>query len=245
MHIARFSWLLAGIVALTGCAASPAPAARAKYVLSDFQKPDAPMPLTEDDPLQPMNQELYKFNYYFDRFLFIPVVNAYEFVMPAYGQKRVSNFLDNIGELKNFTNSALQLKGEDTGTTLGRFLVNTTVGILGLWDPATDMGLRRKDEDLGQTFGHYGVGNGPYLVLPVLGPSNARDTVGLIGDGAVFSAVDPLNFDHNDLETPYYAFNAIDARHRQPFRYYASGSPFEYNFVRFLYTQKRALQIAR
>lgn len=245
MHPARFSWLAAGVLFLAGCAASPASVPRARYTLSDFEKPDAPQPMRVDDPLQGLNQGLYRFNYYFDRFLFIPLVDAYEFVMPVSGQQRVSNFMDNIGELKNFTNAALQLKGEATGTTLARFLINSTVGIAGLWDPATGMGLQRQDEDLGQTFGHYGVGNGPYLVLPVLGPSNARDAVGLAGDGAVFSAVDPLGFDHNHLATPYHAVYSIDARHRQPFRYYESGSPFEYNFVRFLYTEKRRLQIAK
>jgi phospholipid-binding lipoprotein MlaA len=245
MKRSHFSWLLAAVVLLTGCASSPAPVARAKYTLSDFQKPDAPQPLQPSDPIQSVNMELYRFNYFFDKFLFLPVVNAYQFVMPTYAQHRVSNFFDNIGELKNFTNSALQLKADATGITLARFAINSTVGILGLWDPATDMGLTREDEDFGQTLGHYGVGNGPYLVLPIMGPSNLRDTAGLVTDGAVFSAVDPLNFDHNDLELPYHVLYGIDARSRQPFRYYESGSPFEYNYVRLLYTEKRALEIAR
>jgi phospholipid-binding lipoprotein MlaA len=245
MKRSHLSWLLAAVVLMSGCATSPAPVARAKYTLSDFQKPDSPQPLQPSDPIQSVNMELYRFNYYFDKFLFLPVVNAYQFVMPTYAQHRVSNFFDNIGELKNLTNSALQLKVDATGITLARFAINSTVGILGLWDPATDMGLTREDEDFGQTLGHYGVGNGPYLVLPIMGPSNLRDTTGLVADGAVFSAVDPLNFDHNDLKLPYHVLYGIDARSRQPFRYYESGSPFEYNYVRLLYTEKRALQIAR
>ena len=125
-------------------------------------------------------------------------------------------------------------------------MINSTVGIGGLWDPASSWNLQRQDEDFGQTLGHYGVGNGPYVVLPVLGPSNLRDTTGLVADAAAFSAVDPINFDHNeDLAIPYQVGQAIDTRHRQPFRYYKSGSPFEYELVRLLYTEKRKLQIAK
>jgi phospholipid-binding lipoprotein MlaA len=245
MKHSHLSWLLAALVLLMGCSTSPAPLPRAKYALSDFEKPDAPQPLRPSDPIEPLNLEFYRFNYYFDKLLFLPAVSAYRFVMPTYAQHRVSNFFDNIGELKNFINSALQLKGEAMGITVARFAINSTVGVLGLWDPATAMDLQRQDEDFGQTLGHYGVGNGAYLVLPVLGPSNLRDTTGLVADGAVFSAVDPLNFDHNDLQLPYSVLYGIDARSRQPFRYYESGSPFEYNYVRLLYTEKRKLQIAK
>lgn len=244
MKSIHFSWLLAGAVMLAGCATQP-PAGKARYNVADFEKPDTPHPLAVSDPIEPVNRGLYRFNYYFDRFLFLPVVNAYEFVVPDYAEHRVSNFFDNIGEFKNFTNGVLQLKPESAGTTLSRFLINTTAGVLGFWDPATGWGLQRQDEDFGQTLGHYGVGGGPYLVLPVLGPSNARDTTGIVADGVAFSSVDPLNFDNNGLEGPYYTLNAIDARSRQPFRYYKSGSPFEYEFVRLLYTEKRKLQIAK
>jgi len=242
----HLSWLLIGIALLAGCATTPAPATRAKYDVSDFVKPDAPRPLAVSDPIEPVNRGLYRFNYYFDKFLFLPVVNTYEFVMPDYAEQRVSNFFDNIGEFKNLTNGVLQLKPKSSGITVSRFVVNSTIGILGLWDPATKwLDLERQDEDFGQTLGHYGVGNGAYLVLPILGPSNVRDTTGLVADGAAFSAVDPLNFDNNEMEVPYYALNAVDTRHRQPFRYYKSGSPFEYEFVRLLYTEKRKLQIAK
>jgi phospholipid-binding lipoprotein MlaA len=197
------------------------------------------------DPIETVNRGLYRFNYNFDRFLFLPVVNTYEFIMPDYAEQRVSNFMDNIGEFGNFTNGVLQLKPTSAATTLSRFVINTTLGIAGLWDPATSMKFPRQDEDFGQTLGHYGVGNGPYIVLPVMGPSNLRDTGGLVADAAAFTAVDPLNFDNNDLSLPYQGVKAVDARHRQPFRYYKSGSPFEYEFVRLLYTEKRKLQVAK
>ena len=233
------------IALLAGCASQP-PAGRAKYALSDFEPPNAVRPLEVSDPIAPANKELYRFNHYFDRFLFLPAVNTYEFIMPDYAEQRVSNFFDNIGELTNFTNAAAQLKPTSAGITLARVLINSTVGIGGLWDPASDWNLQRQDEDFGQTLGHYGTGNGPYVVLPVLGPSNLRDTAGLVADAAAFAVVDPLNFEHNEgWQLPYQGIKAVDARHRQPFRYYQSGSPFEYEMVRLLYTEKRKLQIAK
>jgi len=236
--------LLVVIALLAGCAQA-VPAQRAKYALADFEKPGAVRPLEVYDPISSVNKGLYRFNYNFDRFLFLPVVNTYEFIMPNYVEQRVSNFFLNIGEFGNFTNGALQLKPKSAGITLSRFVINSTVGIAGLWDPATHWKLQRQDEDFGQTLGRYGSGGGPYIVLPILGPSNLRDTTGLVADTAAFTVVDPLNFEHNDLNVPYAVTNAVDARHRQPFRYYKSGSPFEYELVRLLYTEKRKLQIAK
>jgi len=118
--------------------------------------------------------------------------------------------------------------------------------LFGLFDPATTlMDTPRWKEDFGQTLGHWGVGDGPFVVLPFLGPSNARDTTGLIGDVVMFSALDPLNFEKNDLEIPYLVSKSIDNRHQVKFRYWESGSPFEYELVRLLYTEYRKLEIAK
>lgn len=242
----RFFLPLLVAVLLAGCSTQWVQVERPKYVLGDFEKPEAPRPLETSDPISPANKELYRFNYYFDRFLYLPVVNAYAFVMPDYAEQRVANFFDNIGEFQNFTNACFQLKPKAAGITLSRFAVNSTLGIGGLWDPATAWKLPRQDEDFGQTLGRYGTGNGPYVVLPIFGPSNLRDTTGMIADAAAFEVVDPLNFEHNEeWELPYQGLKAVDARHRQPFRYYKSGSPFEYELVRLLYTEKRKLQIAK
>jgi phospholipid-binding lipoprotein MlaA len=95
----------------------------------------------------------------------------------------VSNFFANLGTPVRFVNSVLQLKFKDAGSELGRLVINSTLGIGGLFDPAKNwFDLRKKDEDLGQTLGNYGVGNGIYIVWPILGPSSARDTVGMAGD---------------------------------------------------------------
>jgi len=201
--------------------------------------------LQVSDPIAGFNRGAYRFNYYFDRYLLFPVIRGYRFVMPDYGEERVSRFFDNIYEIGNFTNSLLQLKWRKAGITTARFVINSTVGVAGLWDPATGWGLHRQNEDFGQTMGHYGVGSGAYVVLPVFGPSSVRDTGGLVVDAAAFSAIDPLNFEHNEeWSAPFYVLGGIDKRKRIPFRYYGSGSPFEYELVRMLMTQKRQFDVA-
>ena len=198
------------------------------------------------DPLEGFNRRAYTFNYYFDKFLFLPVVNTYEFITPDYLEDRVSCFVDNVYEFNNFTNNLLQLKIKKTGITLARFVVNTTVGIAGLWDPATHWGLKRQSEDFGQTLGHYGVGNGPYIVLPIFGPSNLRDTTGLVTDTVAFAVAGPPAWIDDDTTTLVFTgVAAVDTRHRQSFRYYRSGSPFEYDMVRMLYTAKREMEISK
>ncbi|MFV0436246.1 MAG: VacJ family lipoprotein [Desulfopila sp.] len=198
------------------------------------------------DPLEGMNRRIYMFNYYFDKFLFLPIVRTYEFIMPDYFEDRVSNFVDNVFEFNNFTNNLLQGKLKSTGITLARFMVNTTFGIAGLWDPASRMGLPRQTEDFGQTLGHWGVGDGPYLVLPIFGPSNLRDTTGLATDFVAFNYGGPPAWvDDKDIELIFSGVSAVDKRHRQSFRYYQTGSPFEYEMIRMLYTSKREIEIEK
>jgi phospholipid-binding lipoprotein MlaA len=123
-------------------------------------------------------------------YLFKPIARGYR-VVPEPARQSVANFFSNLGTPVRFVNSALQLKFSDAGTELGRLVVNSTAGIGGLFDPAKKyLGWRKKDEDLGQTFGNYGVGNGFYIVWPLLGPSSARDTVGKAGD----FFLDPLHY---------------------------------------------------
>lgn len=203
-------------------------------------------PLEVYDPLQGLNRGTYRFNYYFDKFVFLPVVHAYDFVLPDCMEHRISNFVDNVFEFNNLFNNILQGKWEGAGITLSRFVVNSTVGIGGLWDPATHWGMFRQAEDFGQTLGHYGIGHGPYLVLPVLGPSNLRDTIGIAGDAVGFAAIGPVAWvESNTASRSFTGVSSVDRRHRQPFRYYQSGSPFEYELVRLLYTKKRELEIAK
>ena len=249
MRLILIALTLLGVVLVTGCSTTPKQQINLEppqHRAEDIIKESVDYPVDVHDPMEGFNRRVYTFNYYFDKFLYLPVVKTYEFIMPDYVEKRISNFVDNVFEFNNFTNNLLQLKFKQTGITLARFLVNTSVGIAGLWDPATGLDLPRQSEDFGQTLGHYGVGNGPFIVLPILGPSNLRDTTGLAADVAAFSCVGPQDWvDDNDVTLIFNGVMAIDKRHRESFRYYQTGSPFEYEMIRMLYTTKREMEIAK
>ncbi|ADE14659.1 VacJ family lipoprotein [Nitrosococcus halophilus Nc 4] len=239
--------LLLGLI-LQGCASQPRQEKIIPPEYSLSENPEAKeLPiLNVYDPLEPFNRVVYLFNYQFDKYIFLPVVNTYEFITPDIIERGVSNFFSNIGEITNFTNTLLQLKFSRALKTVTRFVVNSTVGIAGIWDPATRLGFFQHREDFGQTLGHYGLGPGPYLVLPIVGPSNLRDTAGLLADSLVFDAIDPFNFEHNEeIEIPFYFARTVDQRHRASFRYYETGSPFEYDLIRLLYLKVREAQIAK
>jgi len=239
---------VAGFTLLSGCSAVP----KEDPGQIPAQKPVSALPTDQTyaidiyDPWEGFNRSMYRFNARFDQYVFLPVVSGYETVMPDVAETGVSNFFNNVGEIKNLTNAMMQLKGKRSLNTAGRLFINTTVGLFGLFDVASKMEVYEQKEDFGQTLGHYGVGDGPYIVLPVLGPSNLRDTGGLATDAVIFAAIDPFDFDgESSRAPPYYLLNAIDTRHQNKFRYYASGSPFEYELIRMLYTHKRELDIAR
>ncbi|MDA8427804.1 MAG: VacJ family lipoprotein [Geobacteraceae bacterium] len=240
-------------LSLCGCAAtmvtSPAEAeVPARHSISEFRDQDFAVVA---DPWEGFNRSMYRFNFYLDKYLLLPVVKSYEFVTPTFLQARVSGFYSNLGEVRNLTNSMFQLKGKESATTLGRFVTNSTVGLGGLFDPATSFGLARHDQDFGKTLGYWGAGSGPYLILPFFGPSSLRDTSGLAVDSginyAIYTAIDPFGNTGNSfaINTGIMTLEGIDARHRQSFRYYESGYPFEYYMVRFIYHEKREIESGR
>ncbi|HBA89015.1 MAG TPA: ABC transporter [Geobacter sp.] len=204
-----------------------------------------------EDPWEGFNRNMYRFNFYLDRYLLIPVVNGYEYVTPTFVQERVSGIYNNLSEIRNLTNSIFQLKGIESATTLGRFVTNSTVGLAGMFDPAAKFGLKRHDQDFGKTLGYWGTASGPYLVLPVFGPSSVRDAGGLAFDTGltygVYSAVDPFaGTGHSTaIDSGVAALQTVDLRHQQGFRYYDSGYPFEYYMVRFLYHQSREIETGK
>lgn len=246
IHTIRFFILMVIALLLTSCAAAPVakwpPPVRPE---DDFVKPDVDYPFKEvHDPFEGFNRNVYKFNAHFDTYVYLPVVNTYEFITPKILRTGVSNVLDNIGEFDNLVNSILQLNFKKTGITAGRFVVNTILGVGGLMDPAANIGLHRQNEDFGQTLGYWGAGNGPFIVLPILGPSNLRDTIGIAADATTFRLIDPLNFDHNEeLAWIYFGLTAVDERYKSKFRYFESGSPFEYELIRLFYTRGRKVLI--
>jgi len=247
--------LLTAFLFLSGCGTAPVrkePEIPAKRPVSEYVKPDVTYAIDAFDPWEPMNRRIYNFNAIFDNYVFLPVVQAYEFVLPVFVQTGITNFFNNLTEVTNLMNSLLQFKIEKAVNTFGRICINTTVGLGGLIDVATiNDGILREDEDFGQTLGFYGLGPGPYLVLPILGPSNVRDTAGLAVDSVVYSLmlgqlIAELGMDDTYEDILNYSLTAIyavDKRHKEPFRYFKTGSPFEYDLIRRLYLIKREFQI--
>lgn len=136
------------------------------------------------DPWEGMNRGTFWFNERLDRYALEPVATAWDWVFPERVETSISNFFDNLGMPIVFVNDLLQAKPVAASQDVGRFAVNTTLGIAGFFDPASRFGIPENDEDFGQTFGRWGCPPGPYLVLPLLGPSSVRDAFGRVGDAA-------------------------------------------------------------
>ena len=191
-----------------------------------------------------MNKRIYNFNYHFDQWVCLPVVRGWEAVVPQFMRTGVHNFFENFRDVRTMANSLLQASPTKLVQSTGRVLVNSTIGLLGTIDVASSMGMPRPDEDFGQTLGRWGVGRGPYLVLPLLGPSNLRDGVGLYPDFLL------QNYVQNDLlaqpvRATAFLFDSIDTRANTSFRYHETGSTFEYQMVRWLYSTKRELDVEK
>jgi len=136
----------------------------------------------DPDPWEGFNRSVYEFNDFVDRYVLKPVAIGYREVTPDFLEAGISNFFGNLREVRTIFNDVFQLKLPKAARDSARFLVNTTVGLAGFIDVGTRIGLESQPEDFGQTFGYWGIPNGPYLVLPFLGPSTVRDTVGLAPD---------------------------------------------------------------
>jgi phospholipid-binding lipoprotein MlaA len=146
------------------------------------------------DPWEGFNRRVFAFNEFLDRNLLKPVAKGYQRITPQFLDDGVSNVFNNLGEVPSFVNHVLQWRLPQAGEDGGRFVVNTTLGLVGVFDVASKMGIEQQSTDLGITLGRWGVHPGPYLVLPFLGPSSLRDGVGRGGD--YFLA--PVNYLQND-----------------------------------------------
>jgi len=195
------------------------------------------------DYLEPFNRAMFSVNMTLDGMVVKPVTQVYRFV-PQWGRNRVSNFLDNMSAPISFTNSVLQLDPENAFTVFWRFVFNTTLGVGGLFDIATELGVpQSRKEDFGQTLGHYGIGPNGYIVLPFIGPSTTRDSIGR----AVDFFGDPFYYALEEDEIyARIAATAIDSRSRIMPAYdnLIRDSVDPYATIRSLYMQKRAADIA-
>jgi phospholipid-binding lipoprotein MlaA len=181
---------LAIIVSISGCATAP-PGER------------------NVDPFETVNRGFFQFNRDFDRAFLEPVADAYVEVTPRPIRTSISNFFDNLGYLNVILNDFLQGKAKEGFWDTSRFVLNSTVGLAGLFDVATPIGLEPSNEDFGQTLGRWGLDSGPYLVLPFLGSSTVRDGTGLVAD----YALDPLReVDDDDTRVGLYTLDVISTR---------------------------------
>lgn len=211
--------LLAALLA-TGCASQPTNAKR-----------DA------RDPLERLNRASYAFNDTLDRAILKPTAKGYRAIAPQFVETGVSNFFDNLDTPKTLVNDVLQGKFKPALHDTGRLLLNTTLGIGGLFDPASAAGLDRNDEDFGQTLGKWGVPSGPYLMIPFVGPSTVRDGFGEIPD----EYSDPRHYIEEDkVRFGLLALNVVDSRARAFSLEDALNSAFDkYAFIRNAYLQRR------
>lgn len=190
------------------------------------------------DPLEPINRGIYKFNDAVDKAVIKPVATGYKEVVPGPVRTAVGNFFSNLDDVLVLLNDLLQFKLEQAASDFSRLVWNTTLGIAGLIDVGSKMDLPKRNEDFGQTLGYWGVGNGPYLVLPFLGPSTLRDTVGLVVD----SHFDPL-WQHDPISerNTAYGLHTIDTRARlfDAEKVLEEAAIDRYIFLRDAYLQRR------
>lgn len=189
------------------------------------------------DPFERVNRATYKFNDSVDRAVLKPVAKGYKKVTPRFVQTGVSNFFDNLGQPSVIVSDLLQAKFRPALSDTARFVLNTTVGIGGFLDPASAAGLEGSDEDLGQAFGKWGIGPGPYLMLPLMGPSDFRDAVA--AGGEVF--LDPVHYVERDAwRYGITGLGVIDIRVGLLDTDQALSQTFDkYGFIRNAYLQRR------
>jgi phospholipid-binding lipoprotein MlaA len=191
------------------------------------------------DPMEPVNRAVYSFNDGFDRIIAKPVAEGYRSLIPGLIRTGVSNFFSNLGDLWIAANNLLQGKVADAANDFGRVVINTSVGLLGIIDVASDAGLEKHNEDFGQTLGRWGVASGPYVVLPFLGPSTLRDALSY---GFVDSQADFVTqLDNVSARNTLFLIRAIDIRANllDASRVLDEAALDKYNFTRDAYLQRR------
>lgn len=199
-----------------------------------------------NDPLEPMNRGILEFNLFLDRIFLKPVAYVYKETLPTEAQNSVTHFLDNMHAPVTVANDLLQGEASRAGTIVARFAINTLIGFGGLFDVAQELGLEDHDEDFGQTLAVWGAEEGPYLMLPLFGPSNPRDGIGM----AVDIFLDPFTyiFKYEHIQWAGYArlgLRAVDARarHYDEFNELQRSSLDFYATLRSLYRQRRIDEI--
>jgi phospholipid-binding lipoprotein MlaA len=201
---------------------------------------DAP-PMYTYDPWERINRFTYRFNARFDETIFLPAANVYKRA-PQPVRSGIHNFFGNIAEIDSVINYALQWRLKYGWRSLERLAINSTIGIGGLFDVAAKLKLPGTPTGFATTLAKWGMHPGPYLVIPLLGPSTLRDGVGFLADYGTEYGINIAGLYRGNVSWGLGTINAVDQRANINFRYYAGGSPFEYETVRFLYVRRRLIE---
>jgi phospholipid-binding lipoprotein MlaA len=201
---------------------------------------DAP-PMYTYDPWERLNRFTYRFNARFDEAIFLPVADTYRRA-PRPLRAGIHNFFDNLAEIDSVINYTLQWRLKYGWRSLTRLAINSTIGIGGLFDVATKLKLPGTPTGFATTLAKWGMHPGPYLVIPLLGPSTLRDGVGFLADYGAEYGINVAGLYRGGVSWGLGTANAIDQRANIDFRYYAGGSPFEYETIRFLYVRRRLIE---
>ena len=189
----------------------------------------------EPDPLESFNRKIFAFNDFADRYTLKPLAKGYQWVTPDPVEKGVSNVFSNLFEIRTILNDLLQLKFSQAASDSGRFLINSTFGLAGIFDLATDAGLEKNNEDFGQTLGYWGVGSGPYIVMPLLGSYTFRSGLGVLVDNNVDYVT---HIDHVPTRNSTLALRMVNTR-AGLFTAETLITGDRYTFIRDAYTQRR------
>jgi phospholipid-binding lipoprotein MlaA len=203
---------------------------------------DAP-PMYTYDPWERLNRFTYRFNARFDEAFFLPVADTYRRA-PRPIRAGIHNFFGNLAEIDSIINYTLQWRLKYGWRSLSRLAINSTIGIGGLFDVATKLKLPGAPTGFATTLAKWGMHPGPYLVIPLLGPSTLRDGVGFLADYGAEYGINVAGLYRGNVSWGLGTVNAIDQRANVDFRYYSSGSPFEYETIRFLYVHRRLIEDA-
>lgn len=197
------------------------------------------LPLSEKDPFESFNRAMFSFNEGLDTVVLKPLAKSYRYVTPDLVESGVTNFFDNLTEVRNIANNLLQFKFDGAALSFSRFVFNSTFGLAGFIDVATPMGIAKHPEDFGQTLGYWGVSSGPYLVLPLFGPSSLRDATRFVVD----APLDPINhLDDDSARLAVQGVRVIDTR-AQLLSQERLIEGDKYLFVRNAYLQRREYQV--
>ena len=231
-------------------AAAFAEAVAAESVAGSAQEPqeapplvtpaDAP-PMYTYDPWERLNRFTYRFNARFDQAIFLPVADTYRRA-PRPIRAGIHNFFDNLAEIDSVINYTLQWRLKYGWRSLTRLAINSTIGIGGLFDVATKLKLPGTPTGFATTLAKWGMHPGPYLVIPLLGPSTLRDGMGFLADYGAEYGINVAGLYRGGVSWGLGTANAIDQRANIDFRSYAGGSPFEYETIRFLYVRRRLIE---